>query len=150
VPARIEGRDIGRQLSQIASRFDARTVPEFISKVKAWADRKIKRIEAKDLSPAQAQGQIEAVLDQADIFYAVAEDAPNVAVITLRLQSLFQDTDERSKPAVTLSSVHRAKGLEWDRVFALEKTLRRERGGEEANIWYVLVTRAKRELIWVV
>ncbi len=80
----------------------------------------------------------------------VAEDAPNVQVIMLRLSSLFQDTDERSKPAVTLSAVHRAKGLEWDRTFLLEGTFRRERGGEEANVWYTAVTRAKRELVWVV
>lgn len=49
---------------------------------------------------------------------------------------------------ITCSSVHRAKGLEADRVFVLAETLR-DHTVEEMNIRYVAITRAKRELVWV-
>jgi superfamily I DNA/RNA helicase len=49
---------------------------------------------------------------------------------------------------ITCSSVHKAKGLEAERVFVLAKTLR---GGsrEEENIAYVAYTRAKMDLVLV-
>jgi len=51
---------------------------------------------------------------------------------------------------VVLSTTHKAKGLEWDRVFLLSSTYRITTGaGEEANIYYVAVTRAKSELYLV-
>jgi superfamily I DNA/RNA helicase len=151
VPARIEGRVIGRQLAQIAAKFKARTVREFLEAVKAWAARRIERILAKDMDYEKRGNLIAAIRDQEEIFFAVADDAPNVATITMRLNSLFQDSDQcdPTRPVVILSSVHRAKGLEWDRVFMLMDTFRRQVGGEEANIWYVATTRARKELVLV-
>jgi hypothetical protein len=67
-----------------------------------------------------------------------------------RINSLFDDTTDQSKPAIVLSSVHKAKGLEWKRVFILSHTFRKGRGNqEEDNIYYVAVTRAMSELMIV-
>jgi superfamily I DNA/RNA helicase len=64
--------------------------------------------------------------------------------------SLFVDDKGFNKPTVVLSSVHKAKGLEWNRVFLISKTFRVTKGeDEEANIYYVAVTRAKQELVFV-
>jgi superfamily I DNA/RNA helicase len=80
----------------------------------------------------------------------VAEGVRSVSEIEARLSELFQDSDGFSKPAVVLSSVHKAKGLEWNRVHLLSKTFKHSDGvGEEANIYYVAVTRAKNTLVFV-
>ena len=61
----------------------------------------------------------------------------------------------RSKSGVSISTMHKSKGLEWDTLFLLganegtvpsEKTV--EQGGleEERRLFYVAVTRAKREI----
>lgn len=148
VPARIEGRDVGKMLGAIARKFNARSVTEFISSVSLWMNKKIARIRAKKtLGDEQRIGQINAVQDQADVFFAIAEDAKGVDEILKKLDTLFGDSEEGEKPIVVLSSVHKAKGLEWDRVFVLKETFRM--GGEESNIWYVAVTRARKELVWV-
>lgn len=150
VPARIEGRDIGKMLAAIARKFNAQSVPDFIKKVSSWRDKKVSRVRAKALSFEAKVGQIAGIDDQADVFFALAEDAKGVTEIMEKLTTLFSDSEEGERPKVTLSSVHRAKGLEWERVFILKSTLRAEKGGEEANIAYVATTRAKRELVWIV
>lgn len=62
---------------------------------------------------------------------------------------------------ITLSTVHKAKGMEASTVFLLKQTFfryqnRRDRNGnllpipqEEINVEYVAITRAKRTLVWV-
>jgi superfamily I DNA/RNA helicase len=50
---------------------------------------------------------------------------------------------------VVLSTVHKAKGLEWERVFMLKHTFGRWEGREEDNIMYVAITRSKSALMMV-
>jgi superfamily I DNA/RNA helicase len=78
---------------------------------------------------------------------AVAEDCANVAAIEDKITSLFEDSDNARKPAVVCSSVHKAKGLEWNRVVIVENTFKSGTEGEEGNIRYVAITRAKQTLI---
>jgi superfamily I DNA/RNA helicase len=142
IPARIEGRDIGKQLAAIVKKFKARSVPDCLLRLKAWESRQIKRLTA-----AGKEAQIEGIKDQAATIIAVAEGASNVNEIHERLERLFQDSDKQRRPAVVLSSVHKAKGLEWDHVYALADTFRNvDQGGEESNIYYVAITRTKKHL----
>jgi DNA helicase-2/ATP-dependent DNA helicase PcrA len=74
------------------------------------------------------------------------------------LESIFTTDDTCF---ITLSTVHKAKGLEADHVYLLRETFARyqrrvDREGnplpipdEELNIEYVAITRAKRKLTWV-
>ena len=145
IPARIEGRDIGRQLIGMVRTMKASIVPHFMERVEAWLAKQIERLE-RCKNPEK---KIEATRDIADTLKALAQDAKSVADIEARVNSLFQDSDSSSKPAVVLSSVHKAKGLEWNRVFLLSDTFRKGKTKEEDNIYYVAVTRAKQALYFV-
>jgi hypothetical protein len=145
IPARIEGRDIGRQLIGMIKSFKAKSVPDLISKIFAWEAKQVARLDGTKF----AEKKIEQVRDIAQTLQALALDAKSVADVEQKVNGLFEDTDENSRPAVTLSSVHKAKGLEWNRVFLLCSTFRQSNGGEEANIYYVAVTRSKSELYLV-
>ena len=145
IAARIEGRDVGRQLIGMVRMLKAKSVPDFLKRVDAWEMKQIARLEGKKF----AEKKIEQVGDVAQTLAALAENAASVADIESRISNLFQDSDENSKPAVVLSSVHKAKGLEWGRVFLLSATFRASKGGEEANIYYVALTRSKSELYLV-
>jgi superfamily I DNA/RNA helicase len=86
------------------------------------------------------------VTDKAEALLALCEGATGVPEVQARIETIFSDV--QAGKCVVLSSVHRAKGLEWDRVFLLADTFTRK-GDEEDNVRYVAITRAKSELVWV-
>lgn len=141
--ARIEGRDIGRGLIALVKSFRARSIPELIEKVTKWEDKQAKRIKADGRKSAESQA--DAVKDKADMIRELAQGMTGPAQMQERIESLFSDSGER---AIVCSSVHKSKGLEADRVFILQKTLR-SGTEEESNISYVAITRAKSVLVWV-
>ena len=145
VPARIEGRDLGKQLSQMARTMKAKSVPHFIERVGSWLQKTRKRLE----NTKHGKKRMEQSDDIAQTLIALAENASGVPEIETRISGLFDDTTQFSKPAVVLSSVHKAKGLEWKRVFILSETFRRGKGIEEDNIFYVAITRAMCSLFIV-
>ena len=151
VPARVEGRDVGKGLAAQVKRFKARSVPEFLERLAAWQNKEERRIQAHG---KQVEAKLQVVADQAETLASLADGAANVDEIVERCYRLFEDSIDpvtgapNLRPAVVCSSVHKAKGLEADRVFVLEDTL----GSgflEEDNIRYVAITRAKRHLTMV-
>lgn len=63
------------------------------------------------------------------------------------LESVLKTLAAGSKDprAITLSTIHKAKGMEWDEVTILDADLEKT-GGQEENLLYVAVTRAKKRL----
>lgn len=150
---RVAGREIGKGLVAILRKLKARTVPELITRIEGWAEREIHRQEAKLVGTSNGKreavkSKIEAIQDQAEMLTSLTDGARNVDEVLNRAEALFTDDGLGQAGVITCSSVHRAKGLEAERVFVLRDTLR-ETTQEERNICYVAVTRAKRELVWV-
>jgi superfamily I DNA/RNA helicase len=149
IRARIEGRDLGKMLRGIVAGFKARSVPEYLGKVGKWGEKASKRankITREDIRTAK----LDEVRDQVEVLTAIAEGCANVEAILLRCDTLFGDSSETGRaPEVVLSSVHKSKGLEARRVFVLQSTVS-TRSVEEANIYYVAVTRAINQLSWLV
>lgn len=124
--AKIEGRDIGAGLralvTKLASGKAHNSMPEFLSKLTQWAGREIERAErSKDKG---AETRIERIRDQAETLRVLAEGLSGVRELQVRIDDLFADT--KGIPVVMCSSVHRAKGLEAERVFVLDATFVRE------------------------
>jgi DNA helicase-2/ATP-dependent DNA helicase PcrA len=145
VPARIRGRDVGAQLAAIARKFKAKSVPHLIEKIQSWQKRQLQRCG----TGPHAEAKMEVIEDQAACLIALAEGCVNVEEIFVRIADIFVDKEGFQRPCVTLSSVHKFKGLEANNVYLLAKTFRPERGGEEENLAYVGATRAKKKLIYV-
>ena len=147
--ARIAGKDIGKGLIALVSKMRARSVPDFLKRVQAWADREQRRLKSRYAKNKEALEQrLEVVEDQSDILSTVAQGCQNVNAIVRRIEGLFTDDGLGDASVITCSSVHKAKGLEAERVFILAETLRGSTD-EERNIQYVAITRAIRELVYV-
>jgi superfamily I DNA/RNA helicase len=175
--ARIEGRDIGAGLKSITKKLAtgraANSLPAWLEKLTNWEAKEAAKAERAGLS-----GKVDHIYDQGATLRALADGVSSVREIEARIDALFDDTGGVGS-FITCSSVHKAKGLEADRVWILRDTLNptvncecghrhsRFSGGkcgrcgcadyrpdpakltEESNIAYVAITRAKRELVYV-
>ena len=102
----------------------------------------------------------ETFVSECDDYYgclkAIGQNCKDAAEMYVMIDTFFVDSDEISDTddSVVLSSGHRAKGLEWDRVVILRNDLMPHPGAkreadrkQEEHLKYVLLTRAKKELI---
>lgn len=123
----------------------------FMSKLATWYTSESKRAEA-----AHAAAWAERLDEQYRMLtVAAAYAAPH------QIRKLLTDMIEASTSGVLLSTVHKVKGLEAERVFLLKQTFQRHAplkypdsppppiDAEELNLEYVGITRAKTELVWV-
>lgn len=161
VPVRIIGRDIGTGLKGLVNKLsrwgDVQDINQLIQAVQEWSIRECERMIAAD-----KEGRVPGIRDRAETILTLAADADSANAVLARIEELFAE-DLKPHQMVSCSSVHRAKGLEADRVFVLQDTLRTGGFGhkskamdpadmpdEEENIKYVAITRAKNTLVWVV
>lgn len=146
--AKMAGRDIGDGILKILTKLkpgDWATIGEVIDRIQQWEHRQTSKLAAYGQNDL-----VEKIRDQAAMLLALAEDdnVRSYADLARRIDYLF--TDDHEDGEVLCSSVHKAKGLEWDRVWLLMGSLyRRGTSPEECNIHYVAVTRAKSSLMLV-
>lgn len=141
---KVAGKDIGDGLVSLIRKLARGTnsVPDLLGRVEAW--------ERKQVSRALKAGwrhKVASITDQAETLKCVAMDMPSVRAVITRIETLFTDDGLGDESFIVCSTVHKAKGLESNRVFVLTGTLRT--GGEEDNISYVAYTRAKQTLVLV-
>lgn len=137
--ARIQGRDIAAGLRNWIRGLGERAVPALLRVAEGWLRDELERLGADDEDAAdQAR-------DRVEMLKALSEGVATADAVLARVEALFSDAG----PGLVFSSTHRAKGLEWDRVWLLAWTYRPERSEEEENLWYVALTRAKATLVLV-
>lgn len=144
----IRGRDIGSSLVNFIERFQATNLNTLEIQMSEYTQKEYMRLldKGKEL-------QAEMVIDKTDTIRTVAKECTSVPELVQKLQMLFSD----SNIGVVFSSVHRAKGLEAERVFVLRPELmphpKAKQGWElvqEDNTLYVALTRSKNELCYVI
>ncbi len=137
--ARIQGKEFAQSFRLWAQGFGVRRAGDLVQTARGWVNAELAKLGEDDQSIA------EDLLDRVDTLEALVEGCATADQVFARLDALFED----SGPGLLFSSTHRAKGMERDRVFVLAWTYKPNSGGEAANLWYVAITRAKRELVLV-
>jgi superfamily I DNA/RNA helicase len=142
--ARMAGRDIQLGIRTVLNKLHASSIQDLGTKLSVW--------ESKTCSRYAAYGQIglmDRCHDQAGMIRAIAEEADDLADLQNRIDWLFSDAIEDGDQ-ILCSSVHKAKGLESQRVWVLQESFyRRGLSQEENNCAYVACTRAISHLTYV-
>lgn len=158
VACRVEGREIGQGLIQMAKRWKVTKLEAFKNRVQSWKDREIAKYVAKG-----KDDMVQGVEDKADTILCLidalmSDGKQNVSDFETFVTNLFGDTKDGEAPKVlTLSTVHKSKGREWKRVFILgmnkympSRYAKKEwQMQQEYNLMYVAVTRSMGELVYV-
>lgn len=147
VPCKIAGKEIGAGLVKLAKGFDGTGLRVFKQDLGLWRHKELDKATKK--RKFYLCGNIE---DKAQALLAIADGVQSVPELITKIEELF-----RERPSVlTLSTIHRAKGQEYPRVFILDRHLMPSKYAsqpwqlvQERNLHYVAVTRAKLDLVYV-
>ena len=150
------GRDIGRGLINLTNKLekdDSVSIISFTATLTHWLEREVAIARAN-----QNDARIDKLTDQAECLRATIEGSSPSTVGDLR--SVLQRVFSRDTGRVILSSIHRAKGLEWPLVIHLDpwripsyQAIQAAEAGDpapleqEANLLYVAETRTKHTLV---
>ena len=148
----VEGRDIGKQLSSMVTKWKVKSTVDLSSRLEGYRQHELAKLNAR-----KAWGAIASLNDRIETLYIIMEGCETVNEVVAKIQNLFKDSGTGTPSMVVLSTIHKAKGREWDRVFVLGWSeympsswakqaweMRQER-----NLQYVAVTRTKRDLILI-
>jgi superfamily I DNA/RNA helicase len=152
LPAHVEGRDIGKGLLKFISRFKCSACSDLLLRMEHFVQTEREKLKSvgKDMAAA-------ALVDRAGTISVLAEGLDEVEQLRARIEHIFKDSEEVGASRLSLSTIHKAKGREWNRVFLLGQNrympsifARQEWELEqENNLIYVAYTRAKSELVLV-
>lgn len=113
--AQIQGRNIGQGLISTIKKLNASSIQDLSGKLDDWSNREIAKERAKQ-NPNE--NKIINITDRVDCLRMFMQDQPTVQAVIGRIEAIF--TDNKDNPGIKLSSIHRAKGTEADRVFLLQ------------------------------
>ena len=138
------GRDIGAGLSKLIEKISKDPLPidTFLKKLGFWEASEVSRKPNKE----------GVIRDKANCLRSLSKLAKD----TKTLSNIVGDLFRRDSAPVILTSIHKAKGLEWSRVYLLDewripsKYAQREwQIAQEMNCLYVAITRSQSELIYI-
>lgn len=141
---RILGRDIGAGIISLIRKLNCYSQTQLSASIEAWRKRECEKILAKD-----PEANTDKVDDKADTVVAFMEMFPTHTpeMLCREVERLYSND---TAGILTLSTVHKSKGLEAKRVFILDswmlessKAKRAWQRQQNANLHYVALTRAK-------
>jgi len=155
IPCHIEGRDFGLSLLKLAERWSSiRNLQLLSDKLKDYRDKEVAKLLAK-----KQESKADALDDKVECLLFIINVMPSGSTtvdLKKKIENLFGDTqDGRPSRNLTLSSIHKSKGREWNRVYWLgpnfyqpSKYAKQQwQKQQETNLSYVAATRAKQELV---
>lgn len=143
----IKGKNIGAGLVKLVEQLKADNIFDLQDKVKDHMHDRIEQLMKRDEPSCSA---IEAVEDQCACLLQICGSCSSVDEVKSRINLMFDETVD----GVTLSSIHRSKGLEADHVIIIDYSRIRlshakmtdEDHVQERNLHYVALSRAKLRL----
>ncbi len=154
----IEGRDIGKRIVKFVEKFKEPSLTQLIDRVEKYVTEECERLIQK-----RKPGIAAMLGDMGETITFLAqslkmEGKTQTRDLTELLGGMFSDSGGSSSSTILLSTIHKAKGREWEKVFILgENQYQPSKYAkqpwmmvQENNLMYVATTRAKDILVHIV
>lgn len=152
IPCKVEGREIGEQIKKLVNRWKVKDTEALSQKLNAYLEAETTKLLAKkqEQKAAIVEDMVETIrviIDQCN-----REKKHGISDVTQYIDNLF---DDNIVGMLTLSTIHKSKGREWQTVYWLNRVgtcpspwARQEwQQEQEDNLCYVAATRAKSTLV---
>lgn len=147
-PVSIMGREIGKGLVTLINKMNAKGIDRLVEKLNAFTQREVEKLIAK-----KQETKAEAVQDKTTCILVLIESLPETDATIPALIRVIEDLFTDTARGTVLSTIHKAKGLEADRVYWMIPARRMRaptqewQAEQERNLCYVAATRAKSHLV---
>jgi DNA helicase-2/ATP-dependent DNA helicase PcrA len=145
IRCQVLGRDIGQGLVSLIKKLKPKDIAHLELKLQSYLDTQTMKL-------AEDEAKLAALSDKIECIRIFMQDAASTEELLSHIDSMFSD---KVSSILTLSTIHKAKGLEWPTVYFLNEWLLPSKWAkqpyqlrQEANLRYVACTRAKLELVY--
>lgn len=152
VKAKIKGKDIGEGLISLINKTGAKTTDTLLRLLEKEQDKLLKKLQDRGIKNASTHPKMELLTNKIEVIEFLCEEIDKVITLKELIKNIFSDKVE----GIMLSTIHKSKGLENDKVFFLCPELIPSRFAtqpwqveQEMNLKYVCITRARHSLIYV-
>ena len=151
VAAHVLGREIGEGMLKLIDKMNATDIDMLIERFDKYFSREVQKAEKKGRNRRVAtlddqKTCLEVFIDN------LTETNRSIAGLKRQISRIFDE----DAAGVTLSSIHKAKGREWENVAILDRELMPSpyatkpwQALQEKNLEYVAITRAKVNLVYI-
>lgn len=156
-PCTVLGRDVGKGLIDLVKQLrkdGAANIEAFSEALIDYHNKEAQRISMRHRNVEVKMQQLDDRCDSLMAFVESADPSASTDTLVSEIEALFSDNAKAG--AITLATVHKAKGLEWDRVWLVDRSRMPSKYAtqdwmleQENNLIYVAYTRAKVDLVLV-
>jgi superfamily I DNA/RNA helicase len=152
VACRIEGRDIAAKIQKLITRWKVKSLDALENKLDIYLAR-----ETTKLLAGRKESQLAVLEDSVETVRVILDQCRKEGKLTIEdavayVDQLFSDN---VSGVLVLSSIHKSKGREWQRVYWLDRAgtcpnkwaRQAWQQDQERNLMYVAATRAQSELV---
>ncbi len=149
-PAYIMGKEIGEGLVSLIKKLNAKGVDALRERLAVYTAREVEKANAK-----KQEDKAQLIQDKSECIAFLIDALPETSRTVPELIRVIEGLFSSKADAVVLSTIHKAKGLEANRVFWINRGFRcyaprQDRQiQQETNLRYVAATRAKQELVLI-
>jgi superfamily I DNA/RNA helicase len=147
IGCKVLGSEIGKSLAKLVERMDTQDIPILETRLLEYLEDESDRLRKRD-----QEHRIQGIIDKVTCIQTIIS---NLTINTV--QSLYDQIDklfgDNTIGLLTLSTIHKAKGLEWETVYIYHPELipsmyakKQWQIEQEMNLKYVAITRAKVNL----
>lgn len=152
IKSKIRGKDIGEGIIGMINKTGAKTLRGMLTLLDLEKNRIISKLKKRGVRHPSLHPKVELFNQRLEVIECLMNEVNSVDALKKLIDNIFSDDVK----GIMLSTIHKAKGLENDRIFFLCPELIPSRYAttpwmleQERNLAYVAITRAKHELIYV-